>query len=256
MNIIEVNLPECFDKVEILPLSDLHLGDKNCDLKAFNKFIQYILAAPNRYLIYNGDNIDNATRSSVGDVYESALSPREQKKYLEKALEPVKDRILVFVEGNHEYRTRKDTDMHIVEDIADHLGKADLYYPDEAYLKVKFGRRKSSGSQMVYTIYVTHGAGGGKRIGSAVNNLELLGLSVIADIYVVGHTHNKVGFKRSIRVPDLHNSNIIQTERLFVISSSWLSFGGYAARKMLLPGAKGSAPITLYGGEKKMEVVI
>jgi predicted phosphodiesterase len=256
MNIIEVNLPECYDTVEILPLSDLHVGDRNCDIKAFDKFIEYVLSAPNRYLIYNGDNIDNATRNSVGDVYSSLMPPHKQKKWLQKKLEPVKDRILVFVEGNHSRRTTRDADVHIVEDIADHLGKADLYREDEAYIKLKFGRRKSSGSQMVYTIYVTHGSGGGKRPGSAVNNIELLGLGTDADIYVIGHVHKKIGYKSTIRKADLRNNNIIAEERLFVISSSWLNFGGYAVQHMLVPGAKGSAPITLYGGEKKMEVVI
>ncbi len=256
MDIIEVTLPECFDTVEILPLSDLHVGDKNADLKMFERFIQYVLAAPNRYLVYNGDNIDNATRSSVGDVYSAVMSPHEQKKWLQKQLEPVADRILVFVEGNHSRRTTKDVDVHIVEDIADHLGRADLYRQDEAYIKLKFGRRKSSGSQMCYTIYVTHGAGGGKRPGSAVNNVELLGLGTDADIYIIGHVHKKLVYKSAIRKPDLRNNNILTEERLFVVSSSWLDFGGYGAQKMLTPGAKGPVPITLYSGEKKIEATV
>ena len=46
MDIIEVTLPECFDTVEILPLSDLHVGDKNADLKMFERFIQFVETIP------------------------------------------------------------------------------------------------------------------------------------------------------------------------------------------------------------------
>jgi len=256
LDIIEFKLPESFEMVEIYPLSDLHIGDPKVDKRLFKEFINHILAEPYRFIIYNGDNMNNAIKSSVSNVYNEEMTPREQKKWLQRELEPVKDRILVFVEGNHEARTGKDTDQRIVEDIADHLGKSDLYREDEAYIKLIFGKRANSGSQMCYTIYIVHGNGGGKRPGSALNNIELLALGTDADVYIMGHVHKKMAYKNAVRRPDLRNNNILEQERLFVVSSHWSEFGGYAARKMLNPSAKGSVPIKLYGRVKKMEAIV
>jgi len=256
LDIIEVRLPESFETVEIYPLSDLHIGDPKVDKRLFREFLNHIMAEPNRFIIYNGDNMNNAIKSSVSNVYNEEMNPREQKKWLQHELKPVKDRILVFVEGNHEGRTTKDTDQRIVEDIADYLDKGELYRENEAYIKLSFGKRKNSTRQMCYGIYVIHGNGGGKRPGSALNNIEMLCMGIEADVYIMGHVHKKIAYKNAYRKADLINNVITERERLFVVSSHWSEFGGYAARKMYNPSAKGSVPIKLYDGVKKMEAVI
>lgn len=136
MDIIEIRLPKEFETVEIYPLSDLHIGDPKVDKRLFREFIKHILEKPNRFLIYNGDNMNNAIKSSVSNVYNEEMTPREQKKWLKENLKPVADRFLAFVAGNHEERTAKETDQSIVEDIAEYLGKADVYRDDEAYIKL------------------------------------------------------------------------------------------------------------------------
>lgn len=253
--ILAHNLPEEFDTVELYPLSDLHYGDPACDVPAFERFAEYILAAPNRYLLSIGDNINNATKSSVSNVYNETCPPREQKKWLIKRLEPLKERILVMMDGNHEYRNTKDVDGSITYDIADKLGIASVYKDNEAVIKVTFGK-KDNGKRNCYTVYCTHGNGGGKRPGGAVNNLELLGLSVDADIFVIGHSHKRMAYKSTFRRIDTKNGVIYPVERLFVVSSSWTTFSGYAARKMLIPSANGSVPVILHGKEKRMDAVI
>lgn len=255
MQIIECNLSQDFDTLELYPLSDLHIGDPRVDKELFKKFKEHIKAQPNRYLIYAGDNMNNAIKTSVSNVYNEEMSPREQKKFLIEQLEDIKDRFFVFVAGNHEERSAKETDTYIVEDIADKLGLIDRYREDEAYLKISFGKKNDT-KKRVYTVYCVHGNGGGKRPGSALNNIELLSLSIEADIYVMGHVHKKMAYKNAYRKVDLHNNVITEQERLFVVSSHWSSFGGYAARKMLTPSAKGSVPIILYAREKRMEAVI
>ena len=39
--------PPEWEKVEIYSLSDLHIGDPQCDVKAFRKFVQYIAESEN-----------------------------------------------------------------------------------------------------------------------------------------------------------------------------------------------------------------
>lgn len=253
MNVIVHSLPQEFETLEIYPLSDLHYGDPNVDMDAFNRFTDMILEQPNRYIVSIGDNVNNSLKSSVGDVYMETASPREQRKWLKQRLEPLKDRILVMVDGNHEYRSTKDADASITLDIADSLGLTSLYADDEAVLKVTFGKKAENGKPRCFTVYCVHGSGGGKRPGSAVNNIEMLAMSIDADIYIIGHVHKRIAYKNSFRRIDTRNNNVIYRERLFVVTSLWLNFGGYAARKMMIPSAKGSVPIILDARTGQME---
>lgn len=251
--IIDIQLPQEWESVELYPLSDLHIGDPRTDKRMFLQFLEHIKAAPNRFLLFNGDNSNNAIKSSVSNIYEEEMTPREQKIWLRENLQCVKDRFLIFTPGNHEDRSVRETDTHMIEDLAENLGLEDLYRSEEALIKLSFGVNPTNPERkVVYSIYITHGNGGGKRAGSTINNLELLGLSIDADIYIVGHSHKRIAYKSGFRRPDLRNNKIVQAERLFVCSSSWSDFGGYAARKMLIPSAKGSVPITLDGRKKEM----
>jgi len=250
MKIIDIQKPQEWESVELFPLSDLHIGDPKTDIKMFREFVKYIKEQENRLLIYNGDNANNAIKSSVSNIYTETMSPREQKQFLKEELAEISDRFIAWIPGNHENRTSKECDSHMVEDLAEYFGQKEIYRPDEAAIKLSFGRTKNPKKKQVYSIYCTHGSGGGKRPGSAINNLELLGLSIDADIYIVGHTHKKLAYKNGFRRLDLRNNKVVQTERLFVISSSWSDFGGYAARLMLTPSAKGATPIYIDGRKK------
>ena len=255
--IIDIPLKREFETVELYPISDTHIGDPRTDLLLLRRFIDHIKSQENRFVILNGDLVNNAIKSSVSNVYEEIIPPREQKKVIIKELEPIKDRILCVVSGNHEYRTKKESDQDVTEWIADKLGKGDVYKEDDALLKITFGKVGGrENKRQCYTIYVTHGNGGGKRPGSSLNNLELLGLSVDADIYIIGHTHKRIAYKSVYRRPDLYNNKIKETERLFISSAAYQEFGGYPIRKMLNPGGKGSVPVILYGREKRMEAII
>ena len=74
----------------------------------FISFIKTVSETPNVYLVLAGDLINNATRSSVSNVFEDIYRPSDQKKMMAKILEPVKDSILCGVPGNHEARSGKD----------------------------------------------------------------------------------------------------------------------------------------------------
>ena len=245
------------EQLEIYPLSDLHIGDPKTDIKAFRKFVKFIKAEPNRYLIFNGDNINNAIKSSVSNVYNESMNPKEQKKFLRLELQSVENRFLCFVEGNHEHRSTKETDSTIVEDIAEWLGHGDLYRDDEAFIKVSFGKKAKDGRRATYSLYVVHGTGGGKRPGSSVNNIEFSSMAIDnLDVMVMGHAHKRIAYKYQKRVIDMYNNKVRYNDVLCVVSSAWQDFSGYAARKMLTPGAKGAVPIVLSGREKKAEAII
>lgn len=251
--ILDIPLGASMETLELFPVSDLHLGSRQCDLELFRQFVSMVLDKPNRYLIINGDMINNNIIGAVGSPYEDTMTPREQKKRLKRELEPIAKRILCVVSGNHERRTKKVNDENPLEDIADYLGVP--YREEDAFLKLSFGKG-GNGKRIAYAIYVTHGTGGGKRPGSSLNNIEALTLNCFADIYIMGHVHRKTAHKALYLLPDLQNNIVREVEMLYVISSSWQSYGGYAKTKGMRPSALGSVPILLSGREKEAKAVI
>ena len=125
MHVIRVELPKQHSEIEVHVIADVHLSDPNCDIRGVQKRVADIAAKDNAYAILAGDLIDNATRSSIGDIYSTQLSPMEQIRLANKTFAPLKGRILCAVPGNHEERTYRADGIDITWLIANELGAGD-----------------------------------------------------------------------------------------------------------------------------------
>ena len=235
-----------FDKpITIYPISDVHLGSLEHNSEEWNKFIEKIKTETDSYVILVGDLMNNATRSSVSNVFDDVMRPREQKKLLIKYLEPMKDKILCAVSGNHERRSIKDVDDDPMYDIMCKLDLEHLYRQNMAFMKVQLGTRYCKGSSKpvtTYTFAVTHGTGGGIFTGASVTRNERFGYTVDGlDCLITGHTHKGIVSKPAKIVIDPRNDVISIKPFTVITSQSWMSYGGYAMQKMLLPAANATA---------------
>ena len=70
------------------------------------------------------------------------------------------------------------------------LGMPEKYSPTTALLFIRFGKNgnRTPHRPWLYTAYVTHGSGGGRKEGGKVNRLADLASIVDADIYIHAHT--------------------------------------------------------------------
>ena len=114
MKCININLPRELTSVQLYSISDWHLGDSNCKLDEIKCTINEIKNHPDMYVLINGDIINNATKSSVSDIYSDRLNPMEQIELACDLLEPIKDRILAITSGNHENRSYKESGVDIM----------------------------------------------------------------------------------------------------------------------------------------------
>ena len=230
--------------IKIYPISDVHLGSLEHNVEEWNKFLAKLERAPNSYVILNGDLINNATRSSVSNVFDDVLRPQEQKSRMIEYLEPIKDKILCAVSGNHERRSGKDADDDPMYDIMCKLDLEDIYRQNIAFLKLQFGSKEEIAKRqgVTYTIAVTHGAGGGIYTGASVNRNERFGYTIDnLDCLIVGHTHKGTISKPCKLVIDPRNNVVIYKPFTVVSTQSWLNYGGYAVQKMLLPSSIASS---------------
>ena len=251
-----------FDRdITIYPISDVHLGSLEHNSTEWKKFIEKIKNEPNSYVILNGDLINNATRSSVSNVFDDILRPREQKSKMIEYLMPIKDKILCAVSGNHERRSIKDADDDPMYDIMCKLDLEDVYRQNTAFLKLQFGTKEQIAKRkgITYTIVVTHGAGGGIYTGASVNRNERFGYTIDnLDCLIVGHTHKGTISKPSKIVIDPRNNTVMFKPFTVISTQSWLNYGGYAMQKMLLPASNSSAnnsqKLKFYKKKKVIEV--
>ena len=228
-------------EIKLYFISDLHVGAIEANIRGWEQFCQRVLDERNSYLFILGDMCNNAIKSSVSNIYEEVLRPREQKRYIANALKPLVPRLLAVIPGNHELRSVKEVDDEMLYDVCAKLDVEHLYRQNAAFVKLAIGTRSAGhGTEKpvnVYTVALVHGAGGGIYTGATVNRNERFATSVLegVDILCVGHTHKGAVTKPSKIVVDPSRNTVTQKSMTVISSCSWLSYGGYAMRKMLLP---------------------
>lgn len=234
LTLIRHSFPE---EITIYPIADVHLGAVEHCADAWDDFIKKLYAS-NAYVILVGDLLNNVLRSTgFSNPYDEAMRPSAAKRAMVKYLEPIRDRILCVVTGNHERRTNREADQDITYDICSKLDLEDLYRENIAYMAIGVGQRPSEDKAVCnYVFAVTHGAGGGIYTGAAVNRDERFGNVIDGlDCLVTGHVHKGFITKPAKVVIDPRNNQVIMRHYVVVSCVPWLNYCGYAAQKMLLP---------------------
>ena len=261
MKCIKCDLPYA-DKIEIHPMADLHIGDAHCDYKSILERIEYIKSTPNAYVILDGDLMDTAIASSVGDTYGATLTPMEQLKECVGLFKPLADagKVLAVLPGNHENRVMRQDGIDITQLMCSQLGLQDRYSPTSALLFVRFGKCRGKGNShgrpQWYTLFVRHGSGGGRRPGGKINCLEDMARIVDADVYIMGHTHMPAIIKQGFYRVSGPNSSVAYIEKLFCNTCSSLNYGGYGDYQGYAPASKSPPVIYLDGHKRDMKAML
>ncbi len=252
MKTIKISLSKELKSVEIHTFSDWHIGDKACDIEAIKEQISHISNTPNAYVICNGDLMNNATKNSVSDCYAEAIPPMEQLGTLVELLEPIRDKILMLTQGNHEARTYRSDGIDLTALLSKQLGLYDRYVREGGVLFLRFGEtnRHNHGRHLCYTIYCTHGSGGGRKEGAKAIRLADMASIVDTDIYIHSHTHLPMVMKQNFYRIDTHNSVVAEVSKLFVNTSARLKYGGYGQTYEFKP-SNTTSPIIYLSGTKK-----
>lgn len=258
MKTIKINLPENINRIAIVPIADVHIGDPYCDIELLKKTIEKIRDNPNVYCICNGDLMNTALKTSVSDVYSEKLTPMEQLLTVRDLLAPIKHKILCMTNGNHEARVYKTDGIDTTSILANELGISDRYAPASALIFLKLGKKtkKHTNQQMQYSIFVNHGVGGGHKIGGKLNRLEDVVSIVDADIYIHSHTHLPAVFKENFFRTNLTHQSVEEVEKLFVNTNAFLTYGGYGETYEFRPASRSVPTIYLSGEERIMEAKI
>lgn len=221
---------------KILGVGDLHIGTIESNKQGWENFVKLVLDDPLAYVIFVGDLMNNATKSSVSNCFEETMRPRDQKMYLVEKLKPLAEagKIIAIEPGNHERRSAKDADDDPLYDVAAKLDIEDVYRENMAIIKIVVGN--DGHNDNCYTILATHGAGSGMLTGASVNRYERYAYYWDGiDIYMFGHTHKPFITKPNKMVLDKQKGITSQKKMVVMTVPSWLQYAGYPVRGLMTP---------------------
>lgn len=240
--------------LELHVFADEHIGDACSDMERIKERIEYVRTHDNAYCIMNGDIMDYASRSSIGDIETREFNIMGQ---LEKAVElfsPIKDKILAITNGNHENRAYRKEGIDMSALIAKQLGLGDIYSPASVYIFLRFGtpteKHGCATKKTCYTIFCNHGSGGGRKEGAKAIRLADMASITDADIYIHSHTHLPMIMKQGFFKVNQSTSSIENVTRLFINTASNLKYGGYGEQQEYKPNSNDTPIIYLKGSRK------
>ena len=203
-----------------------------------------------------GDMMNMGLRNSKSNVYEENLSPMEQKELCYELLKPIKDKILVMSNGNHEERIAKETSIDVLYLVAKQLKIEQVYSPSWWYLYLSFGESNKH-KPVLYTITGYHGSGSGQTSGAKINRAKKMSQVILADVYLMSHVHEPINAKGVIYVPDYQHRSVVRKEMYYAISNSFVGYeGSYAERMGLIPSNNGISEIKLDGHKKLVKLIL
>jgi predicted phosphodiesterase len=235
-------------------LADLHIGDPQSDYAECCKRVDQVKNDERGLCIINGDIMNVALRNSVGDIYGEQLSPMKQLDAMVTLLKPIKDKVIGVTTGNHEARVYHEDGIDMMRLAYRELGIEDKYAPEGVLIFLRFGKPlehgKQADSKQWYSIYATHGNGGGRKEGSKIIRLAELAAIVDADVYIHSHSHLPIITKEAYFRVSAAQSSAKVVDKLFVNTGAAMDYGGYVQEKTMKPASKATPVITMTARDK------
>ena len=247
MKVVNVDIPE--DHGYLIPLGDLHRGDRHLTDRGLNKlkgYMDWVMERKNAFIFLMGDILNVASRHSKTNPFESDSD--EYQKAVE-LFRPYKERIVGAITGNHEQRMYKDYGFNPLQPFCTELGIPYCQY--SACLKIRVGRRKGHPNQyeQLYWGFAHHGNGGGGTLGAAINRkMKLQEIVHGMDFYMAGHDHQLVAGSRNVLLP---KRDKIEHQRVhYIDTGSFLDWEGSYAEEAGMPISKLGAPRLRFDGRE------
>lgn len=195
-NVTHLTMPSTRATWTLHHLTDLHIDDPDHAAEELAERIQEIKSDPHALWVGGGDYgsliAPGDKRFGAGGHLKgewALMLDRLPDAYLERVcetLEPIKDKCLGLIAGNHEKTIQDRFHRGLVAELAVQLGKPQLYLGDRGWMVVRFkyGTRETS-----LRLYVFHGWSAGRLKGRKALQAERDLGAWAADVFLLGHDH-------------------------------------------------------------------
>lgn len=258
---LQVEIPEPVGY--IIPISDLHFGDKafkDISKKKLQGYIKWVKENKNARVVLMGDLFNVSTRDSKTSPFEQTDNEFDKVVAL---FEPIKSQIVGAIDGNHENRLIDFANFSIMNTFCQRLSVP--YMGISGIIEFRVGKKPPVKSgpdkgkpcwQQYYYGYFHHSTGGGSLAGGGLNRAEKLRNIVEGvDFYCVGHNHGIFAKPQEVFYPQTHSKEVGKRRYWLIGCGSYLQYeGSYAERGMLTPQKLGSPRIRLSGLKRHHDV--
>ena len=260
------------DVVTITPLGDLHLGNAACDERLVKRVVQQIADDPLGYWIGGGDYCDfinrkdwryreTATASWLHGVDDLA------KRQIERArdeLEPIRDKCLGLVRGNHEGEILKRYERDVYSALVDALKPSHnvpIRLGVQGFIRLRLTCVSSGDvryNTQTFVIYCHHGYGGGRLEGGHALALGRVFKTYNCDIALMWHRHKRHVIDQVQLQPAKRGDKIKERYQVAAFCGAFLQSYSedevYAEEKQLPPGPLGPPQVVLHPATGKIAV--
>ena len=252
MKYLEVEVPE--KDAWILPIGDLHVGDKAFTLEGrrlLKTYIDWVKRNPNARVFLNGDIFNVASRISKTSPFDSSTSEYEEATEI---FEPIKDQIIGATDGNHENRMLDMFGMSPTQHLCREL-KIN-YCKWSACVRLKVGQRPENRWGQNYFLFFHHTSGSGSSPGAGLNKVvKLTELVQGVDVYFGSHNHQIATGAVSVFEPSMQKQEMVQKKIYFVDCGSYLTWNGsYAEQAMYRPNELGTPRVKFSGNQERKDI--
>lgn len=236
------------EKITLYAIGDTHIGSVHCDELKIKRLVNKISNDESAYIIGLGDYIEaiaySDKRFNPNELSQPLSTEHLTNPFYTQALrfvklfEPVKERFVSVIAGNHEYKALQTAHFDATAMIAERLGCAYLGGGDcSGWIRL---RLTSAGKvRNTVDIFTIHGWGGVNG-----NKAEQLNGRKDADLVLMGHTHKAMATPNTFEYLDAAGVERTKT-RWFVVCPPATGKPGYAAQTGKNESFTGYAKITI-----------
>lgn len=259
------------DEFRIVPLGDMHIGNRSADRyeKSLRRLVKEIAREENSYVVLMGDVIE-----AIG-VKDKRFDPKSISKWIALGdlvdiaavqnsravdiLMPVieEDKIIAVLTGNHEQSQmrwhERDVSYDIIKEIKRGGSKQQkLGLGMSGWVMLRFHRNQkgAKGSTQTFKIFIHHGFVGGRLAGAKALNMQRLLWNHQADLVLMGHDHTTRVQPEAIERLNM-KGDVEVVSRLGCSTGNWLGQAKYAREAGYFPIPVGYVDIRLRPGARK-----
>lgn len=250
MEVVSYLLPYTIAQpIRLYCIGDIHCGIKHCAESKVKDKVNEIKNDPNARWVGMGDYGEFITPSDprwdvgvIADWLHPDNISYDLTKWIINLFQPIKDKCIGLLEGNHEDSIRTHSHVDVQNNICDELGVKNL--GSTCMVRLIFKRRKSTESHITKGVF-SHGAGWAITKGSKMNRLErFMNIFPSCQVAAIGHMHDII--THELPYLDIDEAdNIVDRKRLGAVTGSW--FKTYEQGVRASYGEKKGYPPTILG---------
>ena len=254
VKVVQRSFPEA-KELYLLPLGDLHWDSRYSNHSLIERKVAEI--KENNYLtLLIGDTFDKLffswlLKDQQGDDLNVALTT------VANLFKPIRDNILLIMDGNHERGMEKKTGFNMAEALANILEIPFVRGLGVLHLRVgRFKNSKKENHMNSYVGLIAHGYGGGRTKGAKANKAAALGdMMENCDFSIMGHVHDPNLISNSRLVYNPQRKVVYLREVRNVILSSFQQYSSYAQESFMRPSPQLEYLMRFDGMYKNIEIL-